>query len=137
MDDFSKLTPSEHMLRWLDDDPYTTIRAEVQNILNEQVPGAVLVAFRVVSEPQWLTGARPKEDDPDKAILVRTGVAFAFELQVDEPNGESHDVRGVYSWVGVHLDDPAKGQQRIWFDVDGSLEDFGSSGELQTRMYFA
>lgn len=137
MDDFTKLKASEHMLRWLADDPYAAIRGEVESILNRQVPGARLVAFRVASDPQWLTGARPSETNPKKAILVRTGVAFAFSLLVNEPSGTSHELSGVYSWVGVHLDDPQETQQRIWLDLNGLLDEFGSEGALKQRMYFA
>ena len=137
MDDFKKLKPTEHMLQWLASDPYSAIRSEVERILDEQIPGSRLISFCVTSDPQWLTGARRSDDDPDKAILVRTGVAFAFQLRVDEPAGQSHELKGVYSWVGVHLDDPDTATQRIWFDIDGSLGQFGSGGRLQERMYFA
>ena len=137
MDDFSKFGPTEHMLKWLADDPYAAIRSKIEGVLQKQVPGSLLTALRVSSEPQWLTGARPSDDDPSKAILVRVGVAFEFELSVNEPTGKSHQLDGVFSWVGVHLADPEKLQHRIWFDLDGTLESFGSEGELMSRMYFA
>jgi hypothetical protein len=137
VDDFTKLQPTEHMLKWLADDPYAAIRSEVESMLQKQVPGSRLAAFGVSSEPQWLTGARPLDDDPDKAIVVRTGVAFEFELSVQEPNGQAHHLRGVFSWVGAHLDDLEKMQHRLWVDLDGTLTTFGSEGELMSRMYFA
>jgi hypothetical protein len=137
VDDFSKLGPTAHMLQWLDDSPLGAIRSKIESILQEQVSGSQLIAIQVSSDPQWLTGARPSNGDPDKAILVRTGVAFEFRLSVQEPNGPVHHLQGVFSWVGIHLDDSEKAQQRIWFDIGGNLETLGSEGELRMRMYFA
>jgi hypothetical protein len=136
MDDFSKLEPTKHMLEWLADEPFDAIRNEVQRILQQQVPGSRLKMFRVESEPQWLTGARPGNDDTDKAILVRTGVAFEFTLIVQEPNGQTHKLQGTYSWVGANLDDPYAAKQRLWLDLGTTLETHGSKGELMARMYF-
>jgi hypothetical protein len=135
MDDFEKLRKIEHMLKWLADDPFATIRSEVEGLLQEQVPDSILKSFRVTSEPQSLTGAR-KVDGSTEAILVRLGVAFEFHLVV--MNGvQSLNVTGVFSWVGVNLDRPSERQQRIWFDVDGTLKTFGSEGELIVRLYDA
>jgi hypothetical protein len=136
MNDFSKLQPTEHMLKWLAEDPYAAIYTEVEQILNKQVPGSQLLSFEVTSDPQWLTGGRRSEDNPNQVILVRTGVAFAFTLQVREPAGPTHKLHGVYSWVGTHLDEPANRKQRVWFDLDVSLETYGSAGELKSRLYF-
>ena len=136
MDDFSKLSSTEHMLKWLSDDPFNAIRTEVESILRQQVPGARLTKFCVTSEPQWLTGGRPDDDDPDKVILVRTGVAFEFFLVVQEPIGPVHELQGTYSWVGIHLDDPIEGKFRVWLDLDATLETQGAEGELMGRMYF-
>jgi hypothetical protein len=137
MDDFTKLEATKHMLQWLADDPYAEIRSQMESTLQEQVPGSRLTGIRVSSDPQWLTGARPKDDEPAIAILVRTGVAFEFQLSVQEPNGRDHRLEGVFSWVGVHLDDPENAEHRIWFDLDGTLADLGCDGELKNRMYFA
>jgi hypothetical protein len=137
VDDFTKLQPTEHMLKWLASNPYAAIRSQVESILREQVPGCQLKAFRVSSEPQWLTGAGRSDADPDIAFLVRTGVAFEFQLAVNEPNGVSHDLQGVFSWVGVNLNDPQKVQYRVWFDLGETLETMGSEGELMSRVYFA
>jgi hypothetical protein len=136
MDDFFKLHPTEHMLQWLSDEPYNAIREQIESTLQRQVPGSRLVEFGVTSDPQWLNGARPGGDDPDKLILVRTGVAFEFNLVVHEPSGQAHQLQGTYSWVGVHLDDPGNAQQRVWLDLGATLETHGSEGELMGRMYF-
>ena len=72
---FSKLQPTEHMLEWLSEDPYMSICAEIEQGLQQQVPGSQLTSFCVTSNPQWLTGAKP-DQDPSEMILVRTGVAF-------------------------------------------------------------
>jgi hypothetical protein len=135
-DDFSPLAETEHMFQWLAEEPYEAIRSEVDAILKEQVPGSQLASFRALSEPQWLTGARTSEEDPEHGILVRTGVAFQFALHVQNENGDVSEFGGVFSWVGVCLDDPPNAKQRVWFDVNGTLEEFGSDGELRERVYF-
>ena len=137
MHDFSRLEPTSHMFEWLSSDPQAAILDEITTNLRNQVPNSELEEFAVTSDPQWLTGAVPGQDDPNLATLVRTGVAFEFSLVVRVPSGESHRLQGVYSWVGVNLNDPENAQQRIWFDVGGHLSEFGSEGELQTRVYFA
>lgn len=124
------------MLKWLADEPFAEIRTEVERMLQQQVPGSRLETFRVVSEPQWLTGARPRNDDPNMAILVRTGVAFEFTLNVQEPSGQTHELQGTYSWVGVNLDDPGATKLRLWLDLGTTLDTHGSNGELMVRMYF-
>jgi hypothetical protein len=136
MNDFSKLQSTEHMLRWLAAEPYVSICSEVEHILQQQVPGSRLISFHVTSDPHWLTGARPSDEHRNKAILVRSGVAFEFDLTVGEPTGQTHELQGVFSWVGVHLDNPEKIDQRIWFDLNATLETHGSNGELKVRMYF-
>lgn len=136
MDDFSKLNETEHMLKWLADEPYSTIKSDIEGLLRKQVAGARLTSFRVLSAPQWLTGARRMERDSNKTILVRTGVAFEFELSVTELTGPTQQLRGVYSWVGVNLDDAKSVKTRIWFDLDATLEIHGSQGVLMGRMHF-
>jgi hypothetical protein len=136
MDDYTKLQSSLHMLKWLAPDPLPAIRAEVEGILRQQVPGSELLEFRVTSDPQWLTGARKPTDGTTQAVLVRTGVAFEFQLIVREPSGPTHNLTGTYSWVGVNLDDVQKTQQRVWLDLGTNLATHGSQGELQVRLYF-
>ena len=134
--DFEPLESSEHMLRWLSNDPFATLRDEFESTLNAQVPGSVLLGLKVRGEPEWLTGVVRTEQDPTQAILVRTGVAFEFELSVKTPDTKVHDLAGVFTWVGVHLNDPANAQQRTWFDLNGDIGALGASGELNARMYF-
>jgi hypothetical protein len=136
MNDFSKLKPTEHMLKWLDEDPYVSIYEEVEQGLQKQVPESRLTAFRVMSDPQWLTGGKPDKDSSEM-LLVRTGVAFEFELEVREPNNLTHELQGVFSWVGVHLDDPENMESRVWIDLSATLDTHGSRGKLPGRMYFA
>lgn len=134
MRDFSKLDPSVHMLKWLADNPYEAIFTEVEQTLQNQVPGSQLVSFVVASNPQWLSGGRKNPSDPSKVILVRTGVAFEFQLSVREPDGPTHELSGVFTWVGTGLDDPPNARQRIWFDIGATLDSHGSEGELMGRL---
>jgi hypothetical protein len=135
MDDFAKLKETEHMLQWFADEPYAAIRSNVEDMLKQQVADSHLTSFRVLSEPQWLTGARPSDTDSSKAILVRSAVAFEFGLSV-QSRGQSHQLAGVFTWAAVHLDQPGQHKHRVWIDLDGSLVTFGSEGELKSRVYF-
>jgi len=135
MDDFTPLKETEHMLRWFADEPYAAIRSSIEEMLREQVADSWLSELRVTSEPQWLTGARPSERDSDKVILVRSGVAFEFQLTV-ESAGQQHALAGVFTWVAVHLDQSGQHKHRVWLDIDGDLSRFGAEGELKNRVYF-
>jgi hypothetical protein len=135
MDDFAKLKATEHMLLWFAEEPYAAIRSSVEDMLKEQVADSRLTAFRVLSEPQWLTGARPSDADSSKAILVRSAVAFEFGLSVLS-QGQSHELAGVFTWAAVDLDQPGHHKHRVWIDLDGTLATFGSEGELKDRVYF-
>jgi hypothetical protein len=123
------------MLQWFADEPYDAIRSHVESTLRQQVPDSRLLTFRVTSEPQWLTGARPSDDDKSKAILVRAGVAFEFSLTA-ETKGQSYPLTGVFTWAGIDLDKPGQHKHRVWLDLKGTLEKFGSEGELKLRIYF-
>jgi hypothetical protein len=123
------------MLQWFADEPYAAIRSHVENMLKQQVPDSRLLTFRVTSEPQWLTGARPSDGDKSKAILVRSGVAFEFDLTA-ETQGRSHPLTGVFTWAGIDLDKPGQHKHRVWLDLKGTLAEFGSEGELAARIYF-
>lgn len=135
--DFEALNATSHMLAWLSEDPILAIRTEFEAMLSQQVPGSILQGLIVRGKPEWLTGAVPSEEDPNQAILVRTGVAFEFELSVKAPDGKVYDLNGVFTWVGVDLHDHSQAKQSVWLDLDGNLASFGSDGELKRRVYFA
>ncbi|MCP3921521.1 MAG: hypothetical protein GY714_02940 [Desulfobacterales bacterium] len=136
MRDFSLFKETEHMLQWLSDDPYEVICNEIEDMLQEQVSGTKLISIKVTKEPQWLTGGKKQDKDPDQIIMVRSGVAFEFDIIVSVPSGEKHEISGTYTWVAQNLDDSKNIQQRVWFDIGAELETHGSEGELSTRMYF-
>lgn len=123
------------MFKWLADEPFSAIRADVESLLCQSVVGSRLLSFQVTSTPQWLTGARRDSEDSEHVILVRTGVAFEFALSVQTPTGDVFDVKGVYTWCGYHLDEPEKRKYRNWLDIDGDLAAFGKEGELMLRIY--
>jgi hypothetical protein len=134
--DVAKLKDTEHMLRWIaGDNPYEALRASIEQTLKEQVPDSRLKEFVVLSNPDWLTGAIPTEEDRTKAILARCAVAFEFALSV-ESAGESHRLSGVFTWAAVNLNQPGKHKNRLWMDLDCTLATFGSDGELKNRVYF-
>ena len=135
MHDFARLKPTEHMLKWLAASPYDAILNEIEEILQQQVPGSQVRSLTVTSDPQWLTGAR-RQENSQQAILTRTGVSFEFDLTVEAPHSVEHRLHGVFSWAGVHLDEPEKAKMRVWFDLDATLETHGASGALQERIYF-
>src|SRR5438552_1652702 len=96
---------TEHMLKWFAEEPYAAIRSGVEDMLKQQVADSRLTTFTVLSEPQWLTGAVPSDADANKAILVRSAVAFEFGLSV-ESQGQSHRLSGVYTWASGHQVQP-------------------------------
>ena len=136
MDNFQKLHDTKHMLEWLSEEPYRDIRETMQNALQQQVPDSELVMLHVVSEPLWLTSVRPYEEDESQSVLVKTAVAFEVMLVVKEPNDVSQQLQGVYSWVGINLDDPENTMQQIWFDLDDNLDKETTQTQLIEKIYY-
>ena len=132
-DDFKRLDETRHMFEFLAADPFVAIRSTLETMLRQQRPDSKLSTLRVSSDPDWLTGARPI-DDGGQAAVTRAGVAFEVELAVETAD-QAHVLRGVFTWVGIHLDDPSSANQQVWLDLDGTLATFGSQGELKTRIH--
>jgi hypothetical protein len=98
MNDFSKLRLTEHMLKRLAENPYESICAKVNYLLQELVPGSQLLPFRVTSDFKWLvTGVESKDNESINSSLFRPGVAFEFELVAHEPTGLTQEFQGVFS----------------------------------------
>ncbi|SQI33844.1 Uncharacterised protein [Leminorella richardii] len=135
MDDFSLLLDTEHMFKWLANEPFPTIRSDIESLLCQSVVGSRLLSFQATSKPQWLTGGRRESEDAKQVILVRSGVAFEFMLSVQSPTGDVFDLQGVYSRCGYYLDEPEKRKYRCWLDIDGDLTTLGEEGELMSRLY--
>lgn len=132
-DDLSALEGSLQMLEWLHPDPLAEIRSDFERWLSGQVPGTELIGLKAIGEPHWRSGGKPSGKEDGKMILVRTGVAFRFEVKVKEPDGTEHELSGVYTWVGFDFDTAPK--QRMWIDVDGDLDEFGQDGLLTVRIF--
>ena len=133
---FEQFDETTHMLDWFHPSPIEAIKSQFRESLDEQVKGSVLLGLHVIDKPQWLTGAIPQENDESKAVLVRLALAFIFKLSVSTPEGETHDLEGVYTWASVNMNDPQQKKQRTWMDLNGTLEEFGSNGALSERLYF-
>lgn len=127
-----RLQATKHMFEWLAEKPFEEIISNIENMLSEQVSGTKVTNFEASSDPEWLTGAIPCEDDETKVVLVRTGVAFEFQLTVDA-NGNIEELSGVYSWVRKKVEEEFK--VRTWFDINGTLAEFGDKGALAERIY--
>ncbi|MBK8186286.1 MAG: hypothetical protein IPK77_02995 [Cellvibrio sp.] len=125
------------MLKWLMDNPTEDIPTEIERILNQQISGSKLISFHVTSAPDWLTGGIKAEKDANKVILVRTAVAFEFELSVKTPETKIHHLSGVFTWAGVNLHQTENRQFKTWFDLDSDLSSLGKDSELKNRIYFA
>lgn len=136
MHNFNRLEQTKHMLAWLNDDPYSDIVTMVENVFSQQVSGSKIVEFIVTSEPDWLTGGLPEANNPDKVVLVRAAVAFECAIKIGSPDGQLHELQGVLTLAGVNLNDDRLRSQRLWVDLDGVLEEFGSQGALMSRVYF-
>ncbi|RDH43710.1 hypothetical protein [Zooshikella ganghwensis] len=127
---------SKHMLEWLHPEPFDAIKSNFEDNFDQQVPGSKLIGLEVIEKPEWLTGAIPIEGDEDHARLKRAGVAFSFSVRVKTPENVIHEIKGVYTWVGVNMDNPEEEMQRTWVDINGTLEEYGSNGALIQRVYF-
>lgn len=134
MDNVTLLQATQHMFEWFNPSPFQAIRNEIETILYKQVADSKLEQFTATSEPDWLTGAKKIDNDADNVILVRAGVAFEFELTVKE-NDKTHFLKGVFTWVGYHFDEPKDTHIQTWFDIDGTLAEFGKDGKLMERLY--
>ena len=133
-DNFQALDDTRHMLQWLADEPYEEIRSSIESILREQVADSRLIDFAVTSEPDWLTVGTRSPDNPDAIILNRTATAFEFCLHVSG-GGQIHELHGVYTWAAWHLDhDGEEPNQQVWFDIGGTLAEFGKDGKLPERL---
>ena len=132
-DDFTKLTELDHFWHWLADDPVAAVRSSVEELLTDQVPGAVLEWMKVTDEPKVVSGARELPGDPEKLILVRTGLAVPFALSVRDPEGRREILWGVFTWAASGLDTPSNRKDRVWFDLQ---TDIATAGELLSdRVY--
>jgi hypothetical protein len=136
MDDFSRLEDSRHMFEWFADAPEAAIRAQIEDMLCEQVAGSRLARIVVTSAPDWLTGGRRLDDDPGRMVLVRAAFAFECDLRAITSDGTAHDLSGVFTWAMTGMDEPGQARSRLWLDFDGDLTAFGSDGALQARVYF-
>ena len=129
---FKKLEPTKHMLKWLSEDPYNEILTIIEDMFIKQVPSTKITAFNVVSEPNWLNGG--KKDENNMMVIKRSGLAFLCEFVLKNDQG-TYPLKGVFSWVAVNLD-TANADYQQWFDLDGTLQEFGSDGLLKERIYF-
>ena len=48
--------------------------------------------------------------------------------------GRTHELQGVYSWAAWHLDGSGEPNQQVWFDIGGTLAEFGKDGALLERL---
>jgi hypothetical protein len=132
-DDFTPLESPDHWLGWLPDQPSTSVRDSIAEIIDEQVPGSVLEWVKIVEEPVFLTGGRRLPDDPDNVLVTRAALAAPFALAVQPPAGSREVLTGVFSWVATGLDPAGQRRDRVWFDLGMTREQAGDL--LQQRIY--
>lgn len=130
----SKLEASRHMFDLLSDAPFEQIQLDLIDLITEQISGSHITRFQAIGEPDWLSLGR-RDESGENAILVRLGVAFAFEMDVTTPEHGDHALTGVYTWVANGLDTADDQIQRIWMDLSGDLDEMGSKGKLRDRIY--
>ncbi len=132
--DFSKLDATKHMLELLSSKPYDVIWSDFEETLQSQVSGAALRRLAVTSDPDWVTVGNREEEDPNQLIVTMMAVAFEFELEVWSDERKFETLNGVYSWAAGNMHDPENRKGRIWSDINGTLDEFGSKGLLEERM---
>ena len=125
--DFNMLNASYHMLQWLADAPYQHICQNIEQLLRQKMADSHLLDIAATSMPQWQTVEVREEENGQTVAVSRTGMAFEFVLHVSG-NGQTHKLKGVYTWAGSRLNrPPAEQRQRVWLDINGTLADFGGS----------
>ena len=129
--DLSALENSEHLLALLHPQPATAIMEFMEQNLNQQIPGTVIEQFVVKGEPQWLTKAAQTSNE-----VTNLGVAFGFAMAVVTPDDQTYHLTGVFSWVGIDLDQPQSQQQRMWVDLEQKMEAFVEQNVLSQRLLF-
>ncbi|MFF0142938.1 hypothetical protein ACFYRN_41785 [Streptomyces sp. NPDC005227] len=132
-DDFAKLAESKHWLDWLGKQPAAAVRDSIAEILDEQVPGAVLEWIKVLDAPRYLTGGRPKPDDESHIVVTRAGISLLFALSVVSPGHGREILQGTFSWVAVSLDQPGQRKDQVWLDLRADLD--WAETELRNRIY--
>ena len=158
MFDFSNLE-NEDTLVWLrvfSQSPFEEIIKNVEAGFRKQIAESRLTEFVVTGKPDWLTAASeqlPGEAacTDGKTTVTRLAVAFPCYLVIEGPARSSRsmvsrmlrrpaqrigfDHTGVFTWVvnGLHQKD--EHHQRFWLDLEGTIEDFGSSGKLRKRIF--
>ncbi|MFG2058358.1 hypothetical protein ACGFI9_30480 [Micromonospora sp. NPDC048930] len=121
-DDFTRLVGTGHFLDWLGDDPATTVRQSVAEIIDQQVPGATVRWMKITDEPRFLTAGRRAPDDPDSLIVTRAALAASFAIGVDSPPSRHEILWGVYSIAVAGLDRGEQTRSRVWFDLWTTLD---------------
>ncbi|WP_020519715.1 hypothetical protein [Catelliglobosispora koreensis] len=121
-DDFSKLLEPDHWLGWLGDDPAQAIRESVEEIIAEQVPGAVIEWMKITDTPKFLTAGRRDESDSSQLIVTKTGIAAPFAVGV-RSIVERDILWGVHTIVIVGMDDPDTARSRVWFELRAPLDE--------------
>ncbi|MFD7710185.1 hypothetical protein ACFV6E_08135 [Streptomyces sp. NPDC059785] len=132
-DEFARLTESTHWLDWLGDDPARAVRDSVEGCLTDQVAGAVLDWLKILDDPRFLTGGRPRPDHPDRIIVTRAGLALPFALSVTAPGRKREILTGVFTWVAVGLDQPGGRKDQVWLDLRADPD--WAEAELRKRIH--
>jgi len=131
-DDLTALTSQDHFLEWLGDDPGKAVRDAIESLLVQQVPSTRLEWVRLEGTPYFLTGGRELKSLPGQLLVTRTGVAVAFELQVSTDKQDER-LRGVFTWVAIHLDDPDQRNDQVFLDLNVDQEQ--AETYLKLRLY--
>jgi hypothetical protein len=121
-DDFTRLESPDHWLGWLPDTPSRSVRTALEEILAEQVAGAVVEWVKVEEEPVFLTVGVRSSSDPDRPIVQRAAIAVIFVLGVRAPGRMLDILTGAFSWAAVGLDRPGGRRDRTWLDLGMSRE---------------
>lgn len=132
-DELSALTEPDHWLGWLGDNPGRTVRDLLEQEFAAQVTGAELEWLKITAEPEFRTGGKRSEDDPELLRVVRAALAAPFAASVKLPTGTRDLVLGVYSLAIAGLDDPPNTRQRTWLDLGAEFEQI--SALLDERVY--
>lgn len=132
--ELSRLEDNEHLFELFHLKPFDFLLEEVESLFKTQVPDTKLKTFIVSSTPQWVTTEQTEKSDSEeeKGYYTRAGVAIECEFTLESKTNTA-TLKGILTWVVVNLN--TKPIRQMWFDKDGTLEEFGEEGELKKRIY--
>lgn len=134
MDNFDQFDDSEHMFAWADAPLPDLMRYFLEDAFRSPYPESALLSIQCLSSPRYLTGAKPLEEDENKAVMSRLAVAFAVSIEfTTDSQANPENIDGVAVFIAQNLDQLDDHQLRLEFHPQGDIDMLEM--ELETKIY--